>query len=220
MDFDREIESHFQTLVKKGQIDVQELFIKHFENEIDLFSSHMASAHNAWKNWDTNSNVDEREGFCKLLYLSIISLQISSMQQFITGHISSSGNTQRQAFESIATTYLCANNSLQVFDSMKQDKYSTQKSFKHLKKHGESMGVLPEALAFLDEMYNFYSELSHFSFLSRSMLLGPETRSMYIGGYFDNKAMDVYRHEIERKVGISSKLVNILQGIQYVLSRN
>ena len=107
-----ELNARILQLLTQDSVEVRHLFLSTFVKEVSDFASSIAEALQGWHLWHDHfmkSDIKhEREELCISLMLSVISLQLQSMQFFLSGFFAPSGNTQRQVMKTIALAYhLC-----------------------------------------------------------------------------------------------------------------
>ena len=211
-------------LLSQDSAEVRHLFLRTFRREVSGFASSIAEALSGWHLWHDHfmkSDIKhEREDLCINLMLSVISLQLQSMQLFLSGFLAPSGNTQRQVMETIALAYLCADRRIDVYQKFLNRKYSVNKSIRDLKRHHKSMGVNFEAVDFMEFCLKQFSQLSHATNQSLGSSRTGNGLGVFLGPGFDGAHIDSYKIEISHRVGMATKLCNIMVGVWSVVNKS
>ncbi len=211
-------------LLTQDSAEVRSLFLRTFIGEVSDFASSAAEALHDWHTWHNHfikSEVKhEREDLCINLMLSVITLQLQSMQLFLSGFLAPSGNTQRQVMEAIALAYLCADCRIDVFQRFLSKQYSVDKSIRDLKRHHKSMGVNSEAVEFMEFCQKQFSQLSHATTQSLGSSRTSDGLGVFLGPGFDGSHIGSYKIEISHRVGMATKLCNIMVGVKHVVNKS
>lgn len=219
-----ELKDRTLQLLTQDSAEVRHLFLRTFIGEVSDFSSSTAEALYDWHKWNNhfmNSDVKhEHEDLCINLMLSVISLQLQSMQLFLSGFFAPSGNTKRQVLETIALAFLCADDRLDVCKKFLNKQYSVHKSIRDLKRHHKSMGVSSEAVEFMEFCIKQLNQLSHATNQSLGSSRTGNGFGVFLGPGFDESHINSYKIEISHRVGMATKLCNIMLGVKQVVNKS
>ena len=204
-----------ETVLGDEQI-IKQSFLSFFEREIRDFIKYMSITYDKWRILDSTLSTNEEKAYISALAYSAINQHIVSLKLFISGYFIPSGNIQRQVFESVAMALLASKIELGYLHRFIKGKYSTNKAIKDLQKQYKKLSLDKEALNILARQYLFYHKFSHITYVTlASSISAPYkgTSISYLGAAFDPGRLEIYRKEIESKVGFAIVLPNVIEGI-------
>ena len=141
-------------------------YLKHFQQDIQQFSTAMAEAVMRWQAFYRAVEDSERGRRVAALVMTAITLHVVSMKLMISGCTVAAGNLMRQVLEAIAVAFLCSNQELGILDQFIDGRYSTKKAVRHVIQQARRLGLVKEGVIQLDRAQNFYHQYSHVSILT------------------------------------------------------
>jgi hypothetical protein len=192
-------------------------YARAFSEEINMFVKFMTVAYDRWRKVDSIISKTEEKAYIAALAYSAINQHIISFKLFISGYWVPSGNVQRQVFESAAMALLASKIELGYLERFIKGKYSTNNAIRDVKKQYKKLSLDKNAVEILAEKYKFYHKFSHITFVTiASSISAPyEGKTVsFLGSVFDPRRMEIYKKEVNSKVGFANILPNIIEGIE------
>lgn len=194
--------------------EVRASYLKLFERDVQEFAEAMAKAMAAWREIDAVVGDDEKRGYVAAIAYAAVTLHVTSMKLFLSGHIVAAGNLMRQVVESIALAILCSARHLDVLDRFMADRYSTNDAVRDVLRNAKTLKLKQDGLAALKASQDFYHKFSHISRLALATMISFSEDGIYLGASFDDGKLEAYRKEVNGRVGLAVVLPNILYGVK------
>ena len=196
---------------------IQNEYIQHYKNDLDMFVSNIEIAFQEWNELDKILLATRKEAdaiISALLYASIHS-HVVSMKLFITGLLVPSGNTQRYVLESIAISLLLSRPSIGISKSFMEGKYSPNKAVRDVIRNHKKLKLNRESLTTLENAMKHYHKYSHPTLVSIAgvMTVNPANPKIIFGGEFDVHKDFIYKKEFKSRVGLASLFPNIIYAV-------
>ena len=192
---------------------VRARYLEQFEAEIDEFVEGMSRAYERWRELDRGCANEPRRAHASALVYSAITLNIASMNLFLAGWLVAAGNVQRQALESIATSFLVCSKELNVFEQYADGRYSTSKAPVQLMKHHAKFRLNKDAVAILKRSVDFYHNWSHANLMTLASHMGESGDVLYVGAAFDEGRHVEYQKEARGRASLAAVFENIVAGV-------
>jgi len=211
----QEIERIIRQVISGEDNTARTLFLTNFRDEIEGFILSMVSSFERWDefNLEIGENID-RGKISNLIYHCLNS-NVVSMDLFVSGHFSPSGNTMRQVLESISMAILSSKPDLGFLERFSQNKYSTTKSIRDVIRHSEKLNISKKSIKIFEKEERFYSQFSHLTIMTIALnesFSDPENKPL--GSYFDEGKIQEYKNEVDSRIKLVNILPNLIQGIE------
>jgi hypothetical protein len=188
-------------------------YLKHFQQDIQQFSTAMAEAVMRWQAFYRAVEDSERGRRIAALVMTAITLHVVSMKLMISGCTVAAGNLMRQVLEAIAVAFLCSNHELGILDQFIDGRYSTKKAVRHVIQQARKLGLVKEGVIQLDRAQNFYHQYSHVSILTIAAGLRLDDQQPVVGAFFDDAKLDSYKKEIGGRVSLAEVFPNFVDAV-------
>lgn len=195
------------------QWQIRKTYRSIFSDEIDHFVEAMSLAYERWRELDHKCEKDQRRAYASSLVYSAISLQISSMNLFLSGWLVAAGNIQRQVLEAMSLAFLVTSPQLDVFDKFKEGVFRSNKAPKMLLDNIKLFMLNDEAVKILIKNVNFYHNFSHAGMFTLASTMSAEGKSVFIGAAFDLGRINQYHQEAERRTNLAKVFENFVMGV-------
>ncbi|MDR0242896.1 MAG: hypothetical protein LBJ65_14950 [Burkholderia sp.] len=151
----------------------------------------------------------------------------------LAGKLAAAGNVMRQVIEGIAMSILCAADGELILEYRKKSgavrgcywerawrsdpSVQAHHALKQLDWNAAQLGVLPQAVEVLARSKKHYNQFSHCGWATIASRAVRNTPGLvYLGGHFDEGKLDVYRDEMQQRIGLCRVLPRVLD--HHVLS--
>lgn len=215
----KEIQLKIRNEIIQEDLEVRKKFLENFTRDVDKFSFEMAKTFQNWKSFDDTIEGEKEKAAVSAILYSAITLAISSMKLLLTGNSVAAGNTQRQALESIAMSFLCSDNSLDFLNRFMNQQFSSNKAVKYVLKHHKMLNLNKKALQILEQSYKFYHNYSHLTYMTILSFVSFSKEGLYVGASFDDDKLSEYQKEVEARVNLASTFSNVVDGVKLNVSR-
>lgn len=192
---------------------VRQEFVRTFDEQSQAFAEQMGEALSYWLDLYSLAQDNERQMKVLALAYTAISLHISSMKLFLSGHQVAAGNLMRQVLETIALTYLCTDRNLPFFKRFDEGKYSTTKAISDAKRHAERLNLSKAAISKLESAQKFYSKFSHPTVMTVGTLESFTGEGIYLGAAYDQGKHKHYEVEVSNRLKLAKLFVGFLKSV-------
>jgi hypothetical protein len=203
----------------KDNIDVRNSFLERYSSQIDEFINNMSQAFIAWRSLDSKTKNNQKKEHISALVFSSINLHIVSMKLFLSGYIVASGNIERQAIETISLAILFSNKHVDIFNRYIQNKYSTNKAVRDLKRHSKGMTVSKDGLDKIERAHKYFHDYSHPSYMTIGSNISFQGQGMYLGASFDEGKVDFYDKDVSGRLSLSAIFTNYITAVESAVSK-
>lgn len=213
-----EIYEKIKNELENDRAEVRQKFIDKFKGSITDFINAMSTASLKWISLDSNIKDNIEKAHISSIIYSLINTHVVSMKLFLSGYSIPAGNLQRQVVESMALALLCSRKDLNILGQYVDNKYSTNKALKYLRKHRKSLNLDGKFVTALEQAKKFYDDLSHHSQFSLSTLISfSEDGVVYFGASFDEGKSEQYTKEIKWRVDLAHGINDLIDYIKHNL---
>ena len=181
----------------KDNIDVRNSFLERYSSQTDEFINNMSQAFIAWRSLDSKTK----------------------NKLFLSGYIVASGNIERQAIETISLAILFSNKHVDIFNRYIQNKYSTNKAVRDLKRHSKGMTVSKDGLDKIERAHKYFHDYSHPSYITIGSNISFQGQGMYLGASFDEGKVDFYDKDISGRLSLSAVFTNYITAVESAVSK-
>lgn len=192
---------------------VRQEFVRAFDAETLAFANQMGDALSNWLALYSSAQGDERKMKVLALAYTAISLHVSSMKLFLSGHQVAAGNLMRQVLETIALTYLCTDKNLPFLERFDDGKYSTKNAIVDAKRHARRLNLSKAAISKLESAQKFYSKFSHPTVMTVGTLESFSGEGIYLGATYDQGKHKHYKVEVSNRLKLANLFVGFLQSV-------
>lgn len=193
--------------------DVRKQYLDNLGNKVAQFVEHLSKGFLQWQKLELEIGDDKKKAYVAALVYTAINLQIVSCKLFLSGYPIASGNLHRQVVETIALAILCSEQSFDVLDRYIENKYSTNKAVRDLKKNINRFGLKKEGVEALEKAVIFYHKYSHPSLMTLAEGIRFEDQALLLGASFDREKLGEYAKEIHGKTNLARTLTNLINGV-------
>lgn len=192
--------------------DVRHLYIKEFAQEVEKFSHSMTDAFIAYREFDLESSGNEKRAYISGFLYSAITFHVLSLKLLLSGYTVPAGNVFRLVLECASMAVLSSSKELTILKRFMEDKYSTSDAVDQLLKHHKKLGVNRDSLDPLKRSQDFYHKFSHITKLSIGFNISFTQSGMsYFGASFDSGKLDVYKTEINQRLGFAKVFPSLVR---------
>jgi hypothetical protein len=196
----------------------RQLFMEHFGDQVYHFEKIITSVYQRWQTFEKRFSHDQESGTVVGTLFRIIANLISSTKLLMIGNLTLSGAAKRQAIEAIALSLLLSKNDLPNKDypylrRLWDGKFKVNKAVNLLNTHRKELKLNKYALQVMEKNRNFYHQYSHPTILAMGESLRFDGTAYYMGSSFDDTKLDFYSKELDSRVGLSSILDNLIEGV-------
>ena len=208
--------SQIYTEITRENTSVREKYVQVFGAEAQEFSDVMGDALSAWlKLWESAQENERHMRILSIAYAAI-SLQVTSMKLFLSGHQVAAGNLMRQVLEAIALAFLCSGKDLGIPERFEQNEYSTNKAIADAIRNADRLNLKKAALTAFKNPQIFYSKFSHPSKMTLGTLESFAGEGIYLGAAYDQGKYKHYKSEVSTRL----KSAKLFPGFLQVIKRN
>ncbi|RQT22117.1 hypothetical protein [Burkholderia contaminans] len=176
----------------------------------------------------------QQAGLAAAFGLGVLDDLLVATKLLLSGKLAAAGNVMRQVIEGIAMAVLCAADAPLVIDQKKTgpvmgcywerawtSHHSVQAhhALKQLDWNAEQLGVARAAVERLAQAKQHYNPFSHCGWATIASRVARDTVGLvYLGGHFDEGKLDLYRSEMQERIGICSVLPQFLAYLHETLT--
>jgi len=202
------------TEITSEDADARREYLARFADDVKSFSAFMDEAFMRWRSIDDNIGKNEELGYVSGLVYTAITLQIESMQLFLSGHTVAAGNMFRQVLESIALALLCSSKGLDFLRRFIDDRYSSNNAVRDVLRNAARLGVLKDGLEVLKNAHAFYSKYSHPTKLTIASVIPLSGKGVFVGASFDEDKLFAYKKEIKGRLGLARAFPSFITAVK------
>jgi hypothetical protein len=198
---------------------VQLVFMKEYEEMLEEFADHMATALTKWSELDRLITKGDQSMIVTAYSYGALHHHLLAMKLLISGYFVASCNAQRFMLECMATCLLAASDS-NVRQKILEEKYSETKSIITLAKRCKSLGLDQYAVRQIEREKKRYSKLSHPSLLAltSTILASNLNPKITIGVHYDEGKNRAYAYEVKSRVSLAAELPSFIDTVLNVYS--
>jgi hypothetical protein len=195
---------------------IRYMFVERYSAQLEQFLDHMVLAFAEWHKLDVQIAKKLPGAHVSALVYGALHTHVVAMKLLLNGLIVPAGNSQRYVLESIATALLVSKPSLGFLQRYMDNRYSTTKAVRDVRRHANALHLKGKSLETLDSQAKFYDLSSHPTMFSLAsfITLNPEDYRTVLGGCFDEGKAFAYDKEISSRVSLASILTNIIYGVR------
>lgn len=175
----------------------------------------------------------QQAGLAAAFGLGVLDDLLVATKLLLSGKLAAAGNVMRQVIEGIAMAVLCAADEPLVIARTKtgpvmgcywerawscHHSVQAHHAVKQLEWNAEQLGVAHAAVERLARAKQHYNPFSHCGWATIASRVARDTVGrVYLGGHFDEAKLDVYRSEMQERIGLCSVLPQFLEYLHATL---
>jgi hypothetical protein len=193
---------------------VQLVFIEKYEESLEEFADHMATAFTKWSELDKSITKGEQSVIVTAYSYGALHHHLLAMKLLIGGYFVASCNAQRFALECMATCVLAASDST-IRQRILEGKYSETKSIATLVRRRQSLALNQDVVKQIEKEIRHYSKLSHPSLLAltSTILASNLDPKITIGVHYDEGKNKAYEYEVKSRVSLAAVLPDFIDTV-------